>query len=89
MGAELCLAHDMGGWRHWGPLSVDMQPYGCFICLLDYVTQQSQNMGFNKRKISRSSGVKGTLRASVNVAEIYCINLDLGNFNNTFTFKFQ
>ena len=20
-----------GGWRHWGPLSVDMQPYGCFI----------------------------------------------------------
>ena len=31
MGAELCLAHDMGGWRHWGPLSVDMQPYGCFI----------------------------------------------------------
>ena len=19
MGAELCLAHDMGGWRHWGP----------------------------------------------------------------------
>ena len=32
MGAELCLAHDMGGWRHMGgPLSVDMQPYGCFI----------------------------------------------------------
>ena len=31
MGAELCLAHDIGGWRHWGPLSVDMQPYGCFI----------------------------------------------------------
>ena len=26
MGAELCLAHDMGGWRHWGPLSVDMRP---------------------------------------------------------------
>ena len=20
-----------GGWRHWGPLLVDMQPYGCFI----------------------------------------------------------
>ena len=20
-----------GGWRHKGPLSVDMQPYGCFI----------------------------------------------------------
>ena len=31
MGAELCLAHDIGGWRHWGPLLVDMQPYGCFI----------------------------------------------------------
>ena len=21
-------------WRHWGPLSVDMQPYGCFIFIL-------------------------------------------------------
>ena len=33
MGAELCLAHDMGGGGGgiWGPLSVDMQPYGCFI----------------------------------------------------------
>ena len=30
MGAELCLAHDMG--RGGGIyLSVDMQPYGCFI----------------------------------------------------------
>ena len=32
MGAELCLAHDMGGMEAYGgPLSVDMQPYGCFI----------------------------------------------------------
>ena len=32
MGAELCLAHDMGGVEAYGgPLSVDMQPYGCFI----------------------------------------------------------
>ena len=33
MGAELCLAHDMGGgWEAYGgPLLVDMQPYGCFI----------------------------------------------------------
>ena len=31
MGAELCLAHDMGGGGIWGALSVDMQPYGCFI----------------------------------------------------------
>ena len=32
MGAELCLAHDMGGGGGiWGPLSVDMQPYSCFI----------------------------------------------------------
>ena len=34
MGAELCLAHDMGGGgveAYGGPLSVDMQPYGCFI----------------------------------------------------------
>ena len=23
-----------GGWRHWGPLSVDMRPYGCFIPLI-------------------------------------------------------
>ena len=31
MGAELCLAHDMGGVEAYGgPLSVDMQPYGCF-----------------------------------------------------------
>ena len=31
-GAELCLAMTWGGgWRHWGPLSVDMRPYGCFI----------------------------------------------------------
>ena len=30
MGAELCLAHDMGGVEAYGgPLSVDMQPYGC------------------------------------------------------------
>ena len=35
MGAELCLAHDIRGWRHWGPLSVDMQPCGCFI--LDFL----------------------------------------------------
>ena len=34
MGAELCLAHDMKGWRHWSPLSVDMRPYGCFIIKL-------------------------------------------------------
>ena len=34
MGAELCLAHDMGGWRHWGPLLVDMQPYDCFITIV-------------------------------------------------------
>ena len=31
MGAELCLAHDMGGGGIGGPLLVDMQPYGCFI----------------------------------------------------------
>ena len=31
MGAELCLAHDMGGGGIGGPLSVDMRPYGCFI----------------------------------------------------------
>ena len=38
MGAELCLAHDMGEVEAYGgPLSVDMQPYGCFIYLLDYV----------------------------------------------------
>ena len=30
-GADLCLAYDMGVWRQWGPLSVDMRPYGCFI----------------------------------------------------------
>ena len=31
-GAELCLAHDMGGVEAYGgPLSVDMQPFGCFI----------------------------------------------------------
>ena len=36
MGAELCLAHDMGGVEAYGgPLSVDMQPYGCFICMLE------------------------------------------------------
>ena len=35
-GAELCLAHDMGGVEAYGgPLSVDMQPYGCFIYLID------------------------------------------------------
>ena len=35
MGAELCLAHDMGGVEAYGgPLSVDMQPYGCFIDLV-------------------------------------------------------
>ena len=34
MGAELCLAHDMGGGGIGGPLSVDMQPYGCFICFI-------------------------------------------------------
>ena len=35
MGAELCLAHDMGGVEAYGgPLSVDMQPYGCFIILV-------------------------------------------------------
>ena len=35
MGAELCLAHDMGGVEAYGgPLSVDMQPYGCFIQML-------------------------------------------------------
>ena len=31
MGAELCLAHDMGGGGIGGPLLVDMRPYGCFI----------------------------------------------------------
>ena len=36
MGAELCLAHDMGGvGAYGGPLSVDMQPYGCFILISD------------------------------------------------------
>ena len=30
-GADLCLAYDIGVWRQWGPLSVDMWPYGCFI----------------------------------------------------------
>ena len=30
-GADLCLAYDIGVWRQWGPLSVDMRPYGCFI----------------------------------------------------------
>ena len=35
MGAELCLAHDMGGVEAYGgPLSVDMQPYGCFIFII-------------------------------------------------------
>ena len=35
MGAELCLAHDMGGVEAYGgPLSVGMQPYGCFILRL-------------------------------------------------------
>ena len=28
--AMSCPWH-VGGWRHWGPFSVDMQPYGCFI----------------------------------------------------------
>ena len=28
MGAELCLAHDMGGGGIGGPLLVDMWPYG-------------------------------------------------------------
>ena len=36
MGTELYLAHDMGGGAIGGPLSVDMQPYGCFILALDY-----------------------------------------------------
>ena len=31
MGAELCLAHDIGGGGIGGPLSVDMRPYSCFI----------------------------------------------------------
>ena len=31
MGAELCLAHDIGGGGIGGPLLVDMRPYGCFI----------------------------------------------------------
>ena len=30
-GADLCLAYDIGVWRQWGPLLVDMRPYGCFI----------------------------------------------------------
>ena len=47
MGAELCLAHDMGGWRHWGPLSVDMQPYSwCpvpqLVVTVQHWTSQSQ-----------------------------------------------
>ena len=37
MGAELCLAHDIGGWRHSGPLSVDMRPYGCFIVISEQI----------------------------------------------------
>ena len=35
MGAEPCLAHDMGGGGIGGPLSVDMRPYGCFILFVD------------------------------------------------------
>ena len=30
-GRAMCYPWHIGGWRHWGPLSVDMQPYGCFI----------------------------------------------------------
>ena len=38
MGAELCLAHDMGGVEAYGgPLSVDMQPYGCFIGIVSFI----------------------------------------------------
>ena len=56
MGAELCLAHDMGGVEAYGgPLSVDMQPYGCFIlvllgdsvgcCLVDSIGKKSIVVG--------------------------------------------
>ena len=30
-GQSYVLPMTLGGWRHWGPLSVDMRPYGCFI----------------------------------------------------------
>ena len=43
MGAELCLAHDMGGVEAYGgPLSVDMQPYGCFIQLFVHSCQNQE-----------------------------------------------
>ena len=43
MGAELCLAHDMGGVEAYGgPLLVDMQPYGCFITPVDHVEPVEQ-----------------------------------------------
>ena len=42
MGAELCLAHDMGGVEAYGgPLSVDMQPYGCFILMLSSISRRT------------------------------------------------
>ena len=37
-GADLCLAYDIGVWRQWGPLSVDMRPYGCFISRLPLIS---------------------------------------------------
>ena len=42
MGAELCLAHDMGGGGIGGPLLVDMWPYSCFIFGVSVV----RNSGF-------------------------------------------
>ena len=33
-----------------GPLLVDMQPYGHFIHLLDYVIRRSENLRFVKKK---------------------------------------
>ena len=48
MGAELCLAHDMGGVEAYGgPLSVDMQPYGCFI----YICYLSTHTDCNKQNL--------------------------------------
>ena len=47
MGEELCLAHDMGGVEAYGgPLSVDMQPYGCFISFVSMVKKSKQGIGF-------------------------------------------
>ena len=37
MEVELCLTHDMGDGGIGGPLSLDMQPYGCFIFLAHLV----------------------------------------------------